>query len=348
MRRKRQPGKAFAQNSQTGLKPEAWEAYGSAVDIETLIEQLLNALTAGVTIGCIYGLMCIGLGLIFGIMKVVNFAQGELLMLGMFASFYLVTGGGVLAFLGPYVGPFVGAMLAGPIIFLVGAFLHKFLISRVSGLRTAGTIDDGHFGQLIVTLGISLILQNGGMIVFGSTPVTVRTPLSSSAFQLGPIYGDATVFLNKAKLIACAVAILTALALYLVLEFTRIGKALRAAADNPTAATYMGIDVDRYYRMAFGLGAGITAIAGGLMATYLSFGSFIGFDYVIIMYSGVVLGGIGSIMGAFWGGLTVGFVQQFSALILPPQLQNAAIFIVFLLIVLLRPQGLFGRSAERA
>ena len=318
------------------------------MDIETLIESVLNALTAGLTIGCIYGLMCIGLGLIFGIMKVVNFAQGELLMLGMYASFYLVTGGGVLAFLGPYVGPFVGAMLAGPLVFLFGALLHKFLISRVSGLRTAGSIDDGHFGQLIVTLGISLILQNGGMILFGTIPVTVRTPLSSSAFQIGPIYGDATVFLNKAKLVACAVSIVTALALYFVLEFTRIGKALRAAADNPTAATYMGIDVDKYYRMAFGLGAGITAIAGGLMATYLSFGSFVGFDYVIIMYSGVVLGGIGSIMGAFWGGLTVGFVQQVSALVLPPQLQNAAIFIVFLLIVMLRPQGLFGRSAERA
>ena len=318
------------------------------MDIEVLIEAVLNALTAGITIGCIYGLMCIGLGLIFGIMKVVNFAQGEILMLGMFASFYLVTGGGVLAFLGPFVGPFVGALLAGPIVFVFGAMLHKFLIGRVSGLRTAGSIDDGHFGQLIVTLGISLILQNGGMIVFGTIPVTVRTPLSSSAFQLGPIYGDATVFLNKAKLVACAVAIVTALALYFVLEFSRIGKALRAAADNPTAATYMGIDVDRYYRMSFGLGCGITAIAGGLMATYLSFGSFVGFDYVIIMYSGVVLGGIGSIMGAFWGGLTVGFVQQVSALVLPPQLQNAAIFIVFLLIVLLRPQGLFGRSAERA
>jgi branched-chain amino acid transport system permease protein len=266
----------------------------------------------------------------------------------MFASFYLVTGGGVLAFLGPYAGPFVGAILAGPIVFVFGALLHKFLISRVSGLRTAGTIDDGHFGQLIVTLGISLILQNGGMIVFGTIPVTVRTPLSSSAFLVGPLYGDATIFLNKAKLVACAVAIVTALTLYFVLEFTRIGKALRAAADNPTAATYMGIDVDKYYRMAFGLGSGITAIAGGLMATYLSFGSFIGFDYVIIMYSGVVLGGIGSIMGAFWGGLTVGFVQQVSALVLPPQLQNAAIFVVFLLIVMLRPQGLFGRSAERA
>lgn len=318
------------------------------MDLETLIESVLNALTAGITIGCIYGLMCIGLGLIFGIMKVVNFAQGELLMLGMFASFYLVTGGGVLAFLGPYIGPFVGAILAGPIVFVFGALLHKFLISRVSGLRTAGSIDDGHFGQLIITLGISLILQNGGMIVFGTIPVTVRTPLSSSAFLVGPIYGDATIFLNKAKLVACAVAIITALALYFVLEFTRVGKALRAAADNPTAATYMGIDVDKYYRMAFGLGSGITAIAGGLMATYLSFGSFIGFDYVIIMYSGVVLGGIGSIMGAFWGGMTVGMVQQMSALVLPPQLQNAAIFIVFLLIVMLRPQGLFGRSAERA
>ena len=118
------------------------------------------------------------------------------------------------------------------------------------------------------------------------------------------------MFLNKAKLVACAVAILTAIALYLMLEYTRLGKALRAAADNPTAATYMGIDVDRAYRIAFGLGCGITAVAGGLMATYLSFGPFIGFDYVIIMYSGVVLGGMGSILGAFWGGLTVGFVQQ--------------------------------------
>jgi branched-chain amino acid transport system permease protein len=318
------------------------------VDLESLIENVLNAVAAGLTIGCIYGLMCIGLGLIFGIMKVVNFAQGELLMLGMFASLYLVTGGGVLAFLGPVLGPFVGALLAGPVVFVVGALLHRFLISRVSGLRTAGSLDDGHFGQLIVTLGISLILQNGGLIVFGSTPVTVRTPLSARAFEIGPVYGDATIFLNKARMIACGVAIVVAAALYLVMEYTRLGKALRAAADNPTAATYMGIDVNRTYRIAFGVGAGITAIAGGLMATYLSFGPFIGLDYVIIMYSGVVLGGMGSILGAFWGGLTVGFVQQCSALVLPPQLQNAAIFVVFLLIVMLRPQGLFGRSAERA
>ena len=158
------------------------------MDLEILVENVLNAVTAGITIGCIYGLMCIGLGLIFGIMRIVNFAQGELLMLGMFASFYLVSGGRVLSFLGPVLGA-VHRRDAGR-----AHDLHRrrapprFLISRVSGLRTVGSLDEGHFGQLIVTLGISLILQNGGQILFGSTPVAVRTPLSSEAFLIGPVY----------------------------------------------------------------------------------------------------------------------------------------------------------------
>ncbi len=317
-------------------------------DAQIFIENVLNALAAGITIGCIYGLMCVGLGLIFGVMKVVNFAQGELLMLGMYVSLYLFGSWGVFTFLGPYIGPFVAAIAAGPVLFVGGALLHRFLIARVSGLRTTGTLDEGHFGQLIVTLGVSLILQNGGLILFGSTPQGIRSPLASRAWEIGPLMADATVFLNKARTIASVIAVLVAVALYLVLEYTRLGKALRAAADNPTAATYVGIDVDRTYRIAFGIGSAITAIAGGLIATYLSFTPFVGVDFVIIMYSGVVLGGMGSILGAFWGGLTVGFVQQFSALALPTQLQNAAIFVVFLLIVILRPQGLFGRSAERA
>ncbi len=311
---------------------------------DVLIENVMNALAAGLIIGCLYGLMCIGLGLIFGVMKIVNFAQGELLMLGMFVTLYVVS---TLGALGP-AAPFVAALIAGPALFLGGAALHRFLIARVSGLRTQGTLDEGHFGQLIVTLGVSLVLQNAGQIAFGSTPKTVLTPLASRAFRIGPIVGDAMLFLNKARVVACGVSILVAVGLYVLMERTRLGKSLRAAADNPTAATYMGIDVDRAYRVAFGLGAAITAVAGGLMATYLSFTPFIGLDYVIIMYSGVVLGGMGSILGAFWGGLTIGFVQQVSALVLPPQLQNAAIFVVFLLVVTLRPQGFFGRSAERA
>jgi branched-chain amino acid transport system permease protein len=129
---------------------------------------------------------------------------------------------------------------------------------------------------------------------------------------------------------------------------SRIGTAMRASADNAEAALYMGINVDKSHRIAFGIGTGITAIAGGLVATYFPFQPYIGFDFVIVMYAGVVLGGIGSIVGAFWGGMVIGLVQQMSTLILPNQLQNTAIFVVFLLVVLFRPQGLFGRSVERA
>ena len=315
---------------------------------QILVESLLNALAAGLVIGCLYGLMCAGLAMIFGIMRVVNFAQGEFLMLGMYTAFYLFGGWGLLTALGPTVGPFAAALLAGPVVLVIGMVLHRLLISRVSGLRTTATLDEGHFGQLMITLGLSLILQNGGLIVFGSAPRAIRTPLASSAWEIETGLYDASIFLNKTRVISGVLAVLVAVLLWFLLERTRLGRALRAAADNPVAATYTGVDVDRAHRIAFGVGSGVTAIAGGLLAINLSFTSFTGIEFVLIMYSGVVLGGMGSIHGAFWGGLMVGFVQQFSAIALPAQLQNAAIFAVFLSIVTLRPQGLFGRSAERA
>src|ERR1700761_7204014 len=138
------------------MLPGGWDRY--QVDVESLIENVLNALAAGITIGCIYGLMCVGLGLIFGIMKVVNFAQGELLMLGMYISFYVVAGFTAIGVLGPYVVPFVAALLAGPVLFGGGALLHRFLLTHVSGLSTASRLDQGGSGQLIVTLGVSPVL----------------------------------------------------------------------------------------------------------------------------------------------------------------------------------------------
>ena len=140
---------------------------------------------------------------------------------------------------------------------------------------------------------------------------------------------------------------LVSVGLYLFLSRSRLGKAIRAAADNPIAAAYVGVDVDRSHRLAFGIGVGITAVAGGLIASSQSFQPYIGFDFVITMYAGVVLGGLGSILGAFWGGMTIGLVQQLSTLVLPFQLQNTAIFVVFLLIVFFRPRGMFGRAVER-
>ena len=225
--------------------------------------------------------------------------------------------------------------------------MHKALIGRVSGTR-AQVEGEGHFAQLILTLGISLIIQSAGLIAFGSILVSVRTPLSSSAWEIGPMWGDlVSVFVNKSRGIAALISVATIVALAMLIGRSRLGKSLRAAADNPEAATYMGIDVDQAHRIAFALGVGVTAIAGGLLATNYPFAPFVGLEYVIIMYAGVVLGGLGSIMGSFWGGMTIGLVQQLSSLVLSFQLQNVAIFVVFLLIVLLRPQGLFGRNVER-
>jgi len=281
-------------------------------------------------------------------MRVINFAQGDFLMLGMYAAFYLIGGMGLLAALGPYWSPYVGAILAGPVLFVGGYLLHRWLVSQVTGFRALGVENEGHYAQLILTLGVSLVLQNGGLIVFGSEPQSIRTPLSSRAWEIGPFIGDnVSVFLNQARGYAGLAAIIIGIALYLFISRTRLGKSLRAAADNPNAAIYMGIDVDRAHRIAFALGTAITAVAGGLVATYYPFQPYVGLEFVIIMYAGVVLGGMGSILGAFWGGMTIGLVQQMSTLVLSPQLQNAAIFVIFLLIVLIRPQGLFGRSVER-
>src|SRR5262249_29189154 len=150
----------------------------------TFVEIFLQALLAGILIGAIYGLMCVGLGIIFGVMRVISFAQGELLMLAMYFTFYLVVAYDLLCFLGRSVGPYVGALIAGPALFVLGYLLHRFLIARVTGISVAGTESEGHYPQLILTLGIALVLQNGGLILFGSTPQSVRTPLSSRAWEI--------------------------------------------------------------------------------------------------------------------------------------------------------------------
>ena len=313
-----------------------------------LVENFLQALTAGLLTGAIYGLMCVGLSLIFGVMRVINFAQGDFMMLGMYVAYYafgLLVGHTVF---GPQSAPYLAALLAGPVIFVAGVVVHRLLVSRVTGIRGSALESEGHYAQLILTLGVALILQNGGLYVFGSAPVSISTPLSSSAWAVGPLYGEAVeIFVNQGQTISALIA-LTAVAVFvLLMGRSRLGKSLRAAADNPEAAIYMGIDVDRAHRLAFGFGVALTAIGGGLLASGGPFQPYVGLEYVIVMYAGVVLGGLGSVSGAFLGGLTIGLVQQLSTLFLPNQLQNSAIFVVFLIIILLRPQGLFGTALRR-
>jgi branched-chain amino acid transport system permease protein len=319
------------------------------VTVAQHIENFLQLLTAGLLTGAIYGLMCVGLSIIFGVMRVINFAQGEFMMLGMYFAFYCFGFIGAHVFFGDLIAPFISALLAGPAIFLLGVLLHKLLVSQVTGISGTTLQGEGHYAQLILTLGISLILSNGGLVVFGSAPVSISTPLSSSPWIVGPLYGeDVLLFINQGQTIAAVIAVTVVILFAQLMAKSRLGRSLRAAADNPRAAIYMGIDVDRAYRLAFGFGVGITAIGGGLLASSYPFQPYVGIEYVIVMYAGVVLGGLGSLRGAFFGGLTIGLIQQLSALFLPNQLQNTAIFVCFLLIVLVRPDGLFGKAARRA
>jgi branched-chain amino acid transport system permease protein len=313
------------------------------------VENFLQLLSAGLLTGAIYGLMCVGLSVIFGVMRVINFAQGEFMMIGMYFAFYAFGAIGGSFMYGDVIAPFVVALLAGPAVFLVGLVAHKLLVSRVTGVSGTTLQGEGHYAQLILTLGISLILANGALIAFGSTPVSIQTPLSSSPWIVGPLWGeDVLLFINQGQTIAAVIAVVVVMGFSSFMARTRLGRSLRAAADNPRAAIYMGIDVDRAYRLAFGFGVGITAIGGGLLAVNLPSKPDIGIEYVIVMYAGVVLGGLGSLRGAFLGGLTIGLIQQLSALVLPNQLQNTAIFVCFLAVILLKPDGLFGRAARRA
>lgn len=312
-----------------------------------VLENFLQALTAGLLTGAIYGLMCVGLSVIFGVMRVINFAHGDFMMLGMYAAFYAFGYLGLQAAFGAG-APYVAAILAAPAVFLAGVLVHRSLVSKVTGMRGSGLAAEGHYAQLILTLGVALVMQNGGLYLFGSAPVSIPTPLASSAWEVGPLHGDlVSVFVNQGQTVAAIIAVAVVVAFVLFMGRSPLGKSLRAAADNPEAATYMGIDVNRAHRLAFGLGVAITAVGGGLLASSTSFQPYVGLEYVIVMYAGVVLGGLGSTSGAFFGGLTIGLVQQMSTLFLPNQLQNTAIFVVFLAIVLLRPQGLFGQAARR-
>lgn len=319
------------------------------MDALQTLENVLQSLVAGLLIGSMYGLMCVGLTIIFGVMRVINFAQGEFMMLGMYFTYFCFAWLGAEVYIDGLWFPFVLAVLAGPAVFLLGLILHRALINAVTGRRASQLEAQGHYAQLVLTLGIALVLQNGGLFLFGSNPVSVSNELSYSAWEWGPMVGDrVSVFVNQAQTISAIIALVVVMGFGLVMVKTRLGKSLRAAADNPDAATYMGIDVDRAHRIAFGFGIGITAIGGGLLASNVSFQPYIGTEYVIIMYAGVVLGGLGSIRGAFLGGLSIGILQQVSAIVLPNQLQGTVIFVCFLAVILFRPQGFFGRKDRTA
>jgi branched-chain amino acid transport system permease protein len=308
------------------------------------LEIVAQTMIAALMIGCIYGALCASLSLIFGIMRFVNFAHGEFMAAGMYFGF--LAAGLLTALIGvtPFLAAVIAALIAVPLFYGIGRLLHVGLLSRISPDLASAT-SHTHQSQLVVTLGLSLILQNGALLLFGSVPRSISNPTTTEAWTFGS--DDFMLFINKGRFFIAALGLAAVVVTQLILRRTSIGARMRGAADDAVAAILVGIETRRYYGIAFGISLALTAFMGALIATYYPFHPFVGLDFLIIMYAGVILGGLGSFMGSFLGGLLIGIVQQASNLFVPIQLQNAVLFLIFLLAIILRPQGIFGKQAAR-
>ncbi len=282
----------------------------------------LQSLLSGVLIGGAYALIGVGLTIIFGVMRIINFAHGDLVMLGMYASFFLFTLGNV--------DPFVSIVFVFPLLFLFGAILQKTVINKVLNALPQN--------QILLTIGIGLILSNTMMLLFTSDYRIISTTYSSGSFRLGEISVSTPLLLSF--VITAAVTA----ALYWFLLKTDTGQAIRATAQDRDAAQLMGVNVKRMSILATGIGAGLAAVAGSLISpTYYIFPQ-VGQPFTLKAFVIVVLGGMGSVMGATVGGIIIGATESLAGAYISSGLKDLVVYVLFLLILLFKPAGLFGKS----
>jgi branched-chain amino acid transport system permease protein len=279
---------------------------------------VLQALADGLLIGGVYAVLSLGLTLVFGVMGIVNFAHAQFVMVGMYAAWF------AWRYLG--LDPLLASPLAFAAAFLLAAAIERFLIRRVLAAPAVA--------QVFLTVGLLIALENVALIAFGSDYRSVRTPYQTSSVRLGPIY------LSVPYLAAFALSAATAGALWLFLRHTWAGRAMRATAQDRMAASLIGIDPARMTQLAFALGAGLTAFGGAVILPYITVSPGIGGQFVVLMFTVVVLGGLGDVGGALLGGLVAGVIQSVSVLVFPIQLQNLVLFVVFIAVLAFRPQGL--------
>jgi branched-chain amino acid transport system permease protein len=280
-------------------------------------------LLSGLLFGGVYSLMAVGLTLIFGVMRVVNFAHGDMMVWGMYLAWLLTTRAGI--------DPYLGFPVCAAALFVLGLAVQRGLVDRI--------VDAPHEMQILLMLGVALVLENAALIAFGPEPARVRSPLAAATIWLGP------VFVDVARLVTFGVAIALTLALYVFLFRTDLGRTMRAAADNPYGALVIGADVKRVYMIAFGVGAACVGAAGALTAPLLPFQPSLGLSASVTSFNIVIIGGMGSLAGAFAGGLLVSVAESLGAVFLKPSLKELVSFSLLILILLFRPAGLFGKRA---
>jgi branched-chain amino acid transport system permease protein len=285
---------------------------------------LAQAVTKGLLTGMVYGLMALGLSVIFGVMRVVNFAHGEMMVVGMY-----------LAWMGfEYLG--VSPMLSLPVIavlfFFAGYALQRSLISPFIGRP--------EHQQFLLLLAVAILLVNACLAIAGPDSRGVQLESQFDSYELGPLVFDAV------RLHAALAAVAIAALLWLFFTATRTGKSIRAAADNRMGALVVGLDVQRLYAFTFGVGAACVGAAGALMITIIPVTPFLAGEYTLLAFVIVIVGGLGSMTGALMGGLLIGVSEAVAGLLLQPSLKSMFSFGLLILVLLLRPQGLFSKSSS--
>lgn len=286
-----------------------------------MVSQLAQLIVSGVLAGGLYGIISVGLTLIFGVLNLVNFAHGEFLMISMYISFWMSE----IFNLNPYMSlPIVVAAM-----FVFGIIIQSIFIRPVT--------EASHEVQIVITLGLSTIMQNSALMAFSGNLRVLRTPFSESMIEI------AGIFINTQRLLTFTLAILATIILYLYLTKSYFGKAIRATAQDSRAAKLAGINVPFVYMITYGIGIALVGLAGASIIPLFPVYPTIGWHFANIAFVAVVLGGLGSIPGAMVGGIIIGLIESIAGFYFGSEFQQAAYFIVFIIILIIRPTGLFRK-----
>jgi branched-chain amino acid transport system permease protein len=281
----------------------------------------LNVVVAGVLTGLVYGLMALGLSVIFGVVRIVNFAHGEMMSIAMYIA--------VVLFAAFHLDPLVMLVPIAAVMFVFGYVLQAGLINPF--------ITRPEHSQFLLVVAFALIIVNTLLIIFGPDAQTIQTSYAYDSFQLGPVIVDAS------KAYAAAAAIVVTAALFAFFRFTLFGKAIRACADNYTGALVIGLDVKRLYALTFGIGAACVGAAGTMMSLITDVTPMLGPAYTLLAFVIVITGGLGSMAGALIGGVLIGLTEAIAGLLFTPSAKSMFSFAILVLVLLLRPQGILGK-----
>ena len=286
------------------------------------LDVILQAGLSGLFMGSVYALIAIGFTLVFGVTTIVIFAHGHFVMGAMFVTYLL--------FKALRVDPYVGLVVVLPLFFVLGSLIYRLVIQRI--------VEAPHSAHMMVTLGLLIFIENLANLFFGGDLRGITTTYTTSSLVLGD------VSFPVARMGAAAVSLAAVVGLALVLHRTSLGKAIRAAANNPEGAALVGIDVGRVYRVAFSLGTAAAALAGAVIMPFSLVSPFVGGEFILKAFVIAVLGGLGSVAGALIGGLLIGLVEALSSLYISASLGNAIVFAILIAVLLYRPWGILGQA----